>query len=1040
MIPETGLPVDQIAYIDIEGDTSVLIPLYLPVVDGGTALKIRTIDAIDLSPDGQTAIFDGLAETILANGITLRGWSIFAVDLKTQNIVSLAGPFEDFNIGNPSFARTSSGRLLLETFSPEVSAIFAVDINQGTSAIVKSYDPPSDYFAYPRFSAADDFVVFTDEFYSLSSFDYQPRISRVALQSDHITPTGAVTVLQNLAINGLAYRRGVFAGAPVLSVSTPTPAIQGGASGSFRISRASGDQGIRLPLSFKTLGTARPGTDYTRLNLTAQLAPGVSFIDIPIAALLPPESAPRTLTLSLDPQSHYRLSTPGDSGTITLSAPPVTFAWWAAQNSVGAASADDDSDGLSNFLEYILGTDPRATTAAVTRPVVITAGLDRFAQIRIQRSLLRPGVTWILQRSSDAANWQNASAAAVIDTASELVVRDSLPLGVGEVRHLRLLFSETGGALTTATASVISATSLVPGNLIQTYTGRPLSPSIMATPTDLSYRLSYRLEGSKVAPTSAAPVNAGRYLVTITTDDPRVSPEQATTVNFEITKAPLRADGPILSRLVGGSNPPLLPIYSGFVNGETASTLDRPPVATTKATPKSAAGTYSVTLKAGTDNNYTISLGSPGTITVVGFGGDHEALLVDASGTPRGKLTLTVPANALTYTGTLNLASEPASLSIRGDLSASDGASATGAWSRAANPARAISALSLGFELTGDTLDGELSVNNSPALSIGSGSRLFVQPVVAGKKQNAPWTGLHTLVLRDPTPLAPPDLTTGSSLPAPNSSLPLGAGHASASIASTGLMTLKGKLADGTTLTGTAAADASGRYRIYARPYAKRLGSFLAGELPLVAHPDQTRFANRFHVPEGEATFAWAKASSPAKPLDPAYRSGFAAELIATLDPWIPPATKSTVINGVTLPAGTLAQRLDLSTDPLSPASLAVAFGPDNLDLGASADRLPALLGLSTQGVFTVAAPVTTPLNASAFSLKVTPATGAFSGSFTLSDVRPPASKLTLRKVPFSGTLRQAPDGDTTLGAGFFLLPDFDKAAEQPSAELILSR
>jgi hypothetical protein len=48
------------------------------------------------------------------------------------------------------------------------------------------------------------------------------------------------------------------------------------------------------------------------------------------------------------------------------------------------------------------------------------------------------------------------------------------------------------------------------------------------------------------------------------------------------------------------------------------------------------------------------------------------------------------------------------------------------------------------------------------------------------------------------------------------------------------------------------------------------------------------------------------------------------------------------------------------------------------------------------------------------------PASGAFSGTFTLSDVRPPATK-------------------PTLGTGFFLLPDFDKTAEQRSGEIRFS-
>lgn len=504
-------------------------------------------------------------------------------------------------------------------------------------------------------------------------------------------------------------------------------------------------------------------------------------------------------------------------------------------------------------------------------------------------------------------------------------------------------------------------------------------------------------------------------------------PAPAVTRTITINKAALAVSFEPASRLVRQANPVFVPNYTGFIGDDSETDLAATrPLGRTTATAASPAGAYPITFSGGLDANYRFVPGAPAFLTVVGFGGAYEALLVDSSGTPRGKLELTVPANALTYTGTLNLASEPAALSLRGDLSASDGASATGSWSRAADPAKSISALSLGFELTGDTLDGELSVNNTATLSIGSGSRLFVQPVVSGKKQNAPWTGLHTFVLRDPIHIGEND-----ELP-----LPLGASHASATIASTGLMTLKGKLADGTTVTGTAAADSSGLYRLYVRPYAKRLESFLAGELPLVAHPDQTRFPDRFHVPEGETTLSWAKAASPAKPLDPTYRSGFAAELIATLDPWLAPSPKATLVNGVSLPAGTLAQRLGLTDSPSASVQLALSFSPEDLDFGASASLLPNSLTLTSNGT------VIAPANASKFSLKVTPATGAFSGSFVLNDqVAPPPAKPITRKVTISGTLRQGPvNSGASLGHAHFLFDPIpgDSSNEQISGELQL--
>jgi hypothetical protein len=336
--------------------------------------------------------------------------------------------------------------------------------------------------------------------------------------------------------------------------------------------------------------------------------------------------------------------------------------------------------------------------------------------------------------------------------------------------------------------------------------------------------------------------------------------------------------------------------------------------------------------------------------------------------------------------------------------------------------------------IEGDILTADLERNGEPFLSAVDGSRLFTQPTVAGRKQPAPWIGAHTLVLRNPLPLDESDARA----------LPLGAGHASASIAATGVMTLTGKLADGTTLTTTAKADADGVYRVFARPYARRLQSVVAGELALEAHPDQTRFRNRFFVGAGDSSLIWTKAALPSTGTqDKAYRAGFEARVQAVLDPWLAPSARVATINGVSVPAGTLVQRLGLAELATAASSVATTFVlEDESALGARAAFLPATLNLSALGAFTVPAPLPVAVNNPAFTLRVTPTTGAFTGSFTLSDIPAGTTRAVVRKVTVSGTLRQGPESETaTLGHAHFLLDPVvgDTSTEQVSGELQLS-
>jgi hypothetical protein len=78
-----------------------------------------------------------------------------------------------------------------------------------------------------------------------------------------------------------------------------------------------------------------------------------------------------------------------------------------------------------------------------------------------------------------------------------------------------------------------------------------------------------------------------------------------------------------------------------------------------------------------------------------------------------------------------------------------------------------------------------------------------------------------------------------------------------------------------------------------------------------------------------------------------------------------------------------------------------------------------------------VLTPVTTPANVTKWTMSVIPATGAFSGSFTLSDVVPPA---TSRSVSFSGVLRQGPSGEPLIGAGFYLVPSLNGISAEQAA------
>lgn len=362
----TGLPINKLFFVDRDDGASQVIDLVAPVMDGTSGLQLITVDEVDLSPDGQIALFDGFASTTLGDGTVAKGWSIFAVDLRTQSIFSLAGPYADFDIGNPSFGRLSSDRGLLEARGSTFSSVMAVDLRHGTVATVRSSSPGSSYYAYPRYSAADDFVVSTEDFFDFGTLSYQPRVSRISLLPDKITPVGSSSVVNGPAYSGVSYRRGVFAGPPVLTVSVLAGSISKGQSTAFRISRVSGDRAIRVPVSFKATGAARPGVDYDPIPLTINLPGDASFVDVLISAAAALNPGIRTVMMTLDRMSYYLVSGNGQA-VLTITGPPEIVTapenQFATEGGVAVFNVGSTSGGVT-FQWYHDGVMLAAATTA----------------------------------------------------------------------------------------------------------------------------------------------------------------------------------------------------------------------------------------------------------------------------------------------------------------------------------------------------------------------------------------------------------------------------------------------------------------------------------------------------------------------------------------------------------------------------------------------------------------------------------------------------------------------------------------------------
>ena len=90
------------------------------------------------------------------------------------------------------------------------------------------------------------------------------------------------------------------------------------------------------------------------------------------------------------------------------------FHEWSQANAVTALWGDDDGDGLSNFLEFARGSNPRSRTlpAALAQPLLLGGGRPalRFAH--------RGDVEFVVERSQDLRQWLPLGADSVVERAT----------------------------------------------------------------------------------------------------------------------------------------------------------------------------------------------------------------------------------------------------------------------------------------------------------------------------------------------------------------------------------------------------------------------------------------------------------------------------------------------------------------------------------------------------------------------------------------------------------------------------------------------
>jgi hypothetical protein len=113
---------------------------------------------------------------------------------------------------------------------------------------------------------------------------------------------------------------------------------------------------------------------------------------------------------------------------------------------ISGSLADADSDGVSNLLEHVFGTDPRdASSIDLPSVAMVSDGGELYAELsyRLRQGLI--GFRLRIEASSDLAEWKNADGTFTIqsnvdngDGTSNITLRDENTVSAQLGRYFRI--------------------------------------------------------------------------------------------------------------------------------------------------------------------------------------------------------------------------------------------------------------------------------------------------------------------------------------------------------------------------------------------------------------------------------------------------------------------------------------------------------------------------------------------------------------------------------------------------------------------------
>jgi hypothetical protein len=218
MLDDDGEPTDKIMVIDLRTDApGKVFDLTAPGTEGSSVQTVAYADAMDFTSDNRYLMYDAYNILELEDGTKIGAWSIYSIDLETEQTFALVPPTPGYDIGYPALSQSTDHMMTWDMLNTTtgMSTLAAGNLINGNAVAVGT--TTADY-GVPGYNGDDSAIAYgqVDGTYPTG---YSMNLQQLA--ADRMTPAGSPSIDLVDAEFGVIYRRGAYTvSVPDISISS----------------------------------------------------------------------------------------------------------------------------------------------------------------------------------------------------------------------------------------------------------------------------------------------------------------------------------------------------------------------------------------------------------------------------------------------------------------------------------------------------------------------------------------------------------------------------------------------------------------------------------------------------------------------------------------------------------------------------------------------------------------------------------------------------------------------------------------------------